>query len=292
MNQRIAHITTTKAIIEKYGFSFQKRFGQNFLIDTNIIEKIIEGAGITKEDTILEIGPGIGSLTQLMAEAAGKVIAVEIDKKLIPVLEDTLSDYDNIRLINEDILKVDLHKLCKEEGIKKLKVVANLPYYITTPIIMGLLENKLPIESITVMIQKEVAERIDAKPGSKSYGALTLAIAFYGTTSMVTQVPPGCFIPKPNVGSAVIKIDVLSQPSVIVEDEDLMFKLVKGAFAQRRKTFINSLTGSQNLPYDKDQILQIIEQMGLDVRIRGEQLSLEQFADMANKMTHLSASLL
>lgn len=278
MNKRIANIATTKSVIDKYGFTFQKRFGQNFLIDTNIIEKIIDGSGITKEDTVLEIGPGIGSMTQLMAEAAGKVIAVEIDKKLIPVLEDTLSDYDNIRIINEDILKLDMHKLIEEEGIKSLKVVANLPYYITTPIIMGLIERDLPIESITVMIQKEVAERMNAKPSTKAYGSLTLAVNFYASTEIVTMVPPTCFIPKPNVGSAVIKLTKLLVPSVNTKNDKLMFQIIKGAFAQRRKTFINSLTNSTQLPYEKEDVAKALESLGIDVRIRGEALSLEQFA--------------
>lgn len=282
MNKRIANIATTKAVIDKYGFTFQKRFGQNFLIDTNIIEKIIDGSGITKEDTVLEIGPGLGSLTQLMAEAAGRVIAVEIDKKLIPVLEDTLSDYDNIRIINEDILKLDMHKLIKEEGIKSLKVVANLPYYITTPIIMGLIERDLPIESITVMIQKEVAERMNARPSTKAYGSLTLAVNFYASTEIVTMVPPGCFIPKPKVGSAVIKLTKLVEPSVTTKDEKLMFQLIKGAFAQRRKTFINSLTNSQQLPFEKEDVGKALESLNIDVRIRGEALSLEQFALLAD----------
>lgn len=281
MNNRIAHISVTKAIIEKYGFTFQKRFGQNFLIDTNIIEKIIEGAGITKEDTILEIGPGIGSLTQMMAEAAGRVIAVEIDKKLIPVLEDTLGDYDNIRLINEDILKLNIDEVIKEENIKSLKVVANLPYYITTPIIMNLLERDLPIESITVMIQKEVAERMNAVPGTKSYGSLSLAVKYHATTEIVAMVPPGCFIPKPKVGSAVIKLTKLSEPSVKSENEALMFKLIRGGFAQRRKTFINSVTGSQAIDHDKATVAEALEQMGLDLRIRGEALNLEQFAELS-----------
>ena len=284
MNNRIANIGTTKAIIDKYDFTFQKRFGQNFLIDTNIIDKIIDGATITKEDTILEIGPGIGSLTQMMAEAAGKVIAVEIDKKLIPVLEDTLGDYDNIRIINEDILKLDINQVLREEGINSIKVVANLPYYITTPIIMGLLERDLPIESITVMIQKEVAERMDAEPGTKSYGSLTLACKYYAATEMVTLVPPGCFIPKPKVGSAVIKLTKLSDPSVKTSNEGLMFKLIKGAFAQRRKTFINSLTGSQQLDWDKETILAAMAVLGIDARIRGERLSLHQFAALADEL--------
>lgn len=284
MKERIATIRTTKEIIDRYGFSFQKRFGQNFLIDGNIIDSIIDGASIEATDTILEIGPGIGSLTQMMAESAGKVIAVEIDKKLIPVLEDTLGDYENVRIINDDILKVDLHSLLKEEGIDSVKVVANLPYYITTPIIMGLLEKDVPIESITVMIQKEVAERMDAKPGTKSYGALTLAVNYYAQTEMVTLVPPGCFIPKPKVGSAVIKLTKLSKPSVTTQDEDLMFKLIRGAFAQRRKTFINSLTGSQQLDWDKESILAAMATIGLDPRIRGERLTLEQFAALGDAL--------
>lgn len=280
----IANINTTKAIINQYGFSFQKRFGQNFLIDTNIIEKIIDGSMITKEDTVIEIGPGIGSLTQMLAEAAGKVIAVEIDKKLIPVLEDTLSVYENIKIINEDILKLDLGSVLEEEGIASVKVVANLPYYITTPIIMGLLEKSLPIETITVMIQKEVAERMDAEPGTKSYGSLTLAVKYYAETDLVAIVPPGCFIPRPKVGSAVIRLRKLENPSVKVKDEQLMFQLIKGAFAQRRKTFINSLTGSQQLPYEKDQIMAAMDSIGLDPRIRGERLSLEQFAALSDAL--------
>lgn len=285
MTERISNIHTTRAIIDRYGFTFQKRFGQNFLIDGSIIDHIVEGAGITKEDTVLEIGPGIGSLTQMMAEAAGKVIAVEIDKKLIPVLEDTLSDYTNVDIINEDILKLDLVKLCEDEGITSLKVVANLPYYITTPIIMGLLEKPLPIESITVMIQKEVAERMNAKAGTKSYGSLTIAVQYYAETSLVTQVPPGCFIPRPKVGSAVIKLTRRTSPIVTVTDEKLMFQLVKGGFAQRRKTFINSVTNSQNLPYSKEEILEVMEGMALDLRIRGERLTLENYATLANALS-------
>lgn len=287
MIPRIANFANTKAIIDKYGFSFQKRFGQNFLIDTNIIEKIIAGAHITKEDTILEIGPGIGSMTQLLAEAAGKVIAVEIDKKLIPVLEETLQSYENIHIINEDILKLDLHQLIKDEGLKSLKVVANLPYYITTPIIMGLLERDLPIESITVMIQKEVAERMNAVPGTKSYGSLTLAVNYYSETEIVTLVAPGCFIPKPKVGSAVIKLTKRQSSAVQASDEKLMFQLIRGAFAQRRKMFINSLMNSQQMPFDKDEVLAVIEAMGLDQKIRGERLSLEQFCDLSNRLSEI-----
>lgn len=287
MKKHIANPTETKVLIEKYGFSFQKRFGQNFLIDTNIIEHIIDGAGITDEDVVLEIGPGIGSLTQWMADRAKKVIAVEIDKKLIPMLEETLADYENIRIINDDILKVDIQQLLTEEGVDSFKVVANLPYYITTPIIMGLLENHLPVESITVMIQKEVAERIDAVPGTKDYGTLSLAIAYYGTSEIVTHVAPGCFIPKPKVGSAVIKITLNKEPAVEVQDEALMFLLIKGGFAQRRKTFINSVTGGVRLPYSKEQVLEAMEAIGLEPRIRGERLSLKDYADLANHLIKL-----
>ncbi len=285
MIPRIANIATTKAIVEKYGFSFQKRFGQNFLIDSNIIEKIIDGAGITKDDVILEIGPGIGSLTQMMAEAAKKVIAVEIDKKLIPVLEDTLGAYENIRVINEDILKLDLKELVAQEGITRLKVVANLPYYITTPIIMNLLEKDLPIESITVMIQKEVADRMDAVPGTKSYGSLSLAVQYNASTQMVAIVPPGCFIPRPKVGSAVIQLTKLETPSVKTKDEALMFTLIKGAFAQRRKTFINSLTGSQQLSFGKEEVQDALVALGFDPRVRGEALTLAEFAALADQLS-------
>ncbi|WP_334305351.1 16S rRNA (adenine(1518)-N(6)/adenine(1519)-N(6))-dimethyltransferase RsmA [Petrocella sp. FN5] len=285
--KRIANISETKAIIEKYGFSFQKRFGQNFLIDSNIIDKIIQGASLTKEDVVLEIGPGIGSLTQAMAESAKKVIAVEIDKKLIPVLEDTLSGYDNIRIINEDILKLDIKKLISEEGVNRIKVVANLPYYITTPIIMNLLEKRLPITSITVMIQKEVAERMDAVPGTKAYGALSLATSYYAQTELVTMVKPDCFIPRPNVGSAVIKLTRRTTPSVSVIDEAILFKIIKGGFAQRRKTLINSLTNSQP-QFNKSQVIQVLETLDLDVRIRGEALNLNQYAQITNKLIKLA----
>ncbi|MDF1617432.1 16S rRNA (adenine(1518)-N(6)/adenine(1519)-N(6))-dimethyltransferase RsmA [Petrocella sp. FN5] len=287
MIKRIANISETKAIIEKYGFSFQKRFGQNFLIDSNIIDKIIQGASLTKEDVVLEIGPGIGSLTQAMAESAKKVIAVEIDKKLIPVLEDTLSGYDNIRIINEDILKLDIKKLISEEGVNRIKVVANLPYYITTPIIMNLLEKRLPITSITVMIQKEVAERMDAVPGTKAYGALSLATSYYAQTELVTMVKPDCFIPRPNVGSAVIKLTRRTTPSVSVIDEAILFKIIKGGFAQRRKTLINSLTNSQP-QFNKSQVIQVLETLDLDVRIRGEALNLNQYAQITNKLIKLA----
>lgn len=284
MKGRISNIQETKAIIEKYGFSFQKRFGQNFLIDSNIIDKIIDGANLTKKDTVLEIGPGIGSLTQAMAESAGKVIAVEIDKKLIPMLNETLGSYENIRIINEDILKLDLTKVMEEEGIDSIKVVANLPYYITTPIIMNLLEKDVPVSSITVMIQKEVAERMNAGPGTKSYGSLSLATAFYSETEMVTLVPPGCFIPKPKVGSAVIKLTKRTEPAVDVEDDVFMFKIIKGSFAQRRKTLINSLTGSSITTLSKEQVLEALNVCSLDSRVRGEALTLETYARLTNAL--------
>jgi len=286
--KRIANISETKAIIEKYGFSFQKRFGQNFLIDSNIIDKIIQGAELTKEDVVLEIGPGIGSLTQAMAESAKKVIAVEIDKKLIPVLEDTLSGYDNVRIINEDILKLEIMKVIAEEGVEQIKVVANLPYYITTPIIMNLLEKKLPITSITVMIQREVAERMDAVPGTKAYGSLSLATSYYAHTELITMVKPDCFIPKPTVGSAVIKLTRRDTPSVSVLDEAILFKIIKGGFAQRRKTLINSLTNSQP-QFEKKQVIQALQDLSLDIKIRGEALNLNQYASLTNKLIELTS---
>ncbi|PKM66010.1 MAG: 16S rRNA (adenine(1518)-N(6)/adenine(1519)-N(6))-dimethyltransferase [Firmicutes bacterium HGW-Firmicutes-2] len=286
MIKRIANISETKTIIEKYGFSFQKRFGQNFLIDSNIIDKIIQGAELTKEDIVLEIGPGIGSLTQAMAESSKKVIAVEIDKKLIPVLEDTLSGYDNVRIINEDILKLDIMKVITEEGVDQIKVVANLPYYITTPIIMNLLEKRLPISSITVMIQKEVAERMDAVPGTKAYGALSLATSYYAQTELITMVKPDCFIPKPTVGSAVIKLTRRYTPSVSVLDEAILFKIIKGGFAQRRKTLINSLANSQP-QFEKKQVMQALLELNLDIKIRGEALNLNQYAQLTNKLIEL-----
>lgn len=284
MNNKIANIRETKNIIEKYNFSFQKRFGQNFLIDTNIIDKIVTGSGITKEDVVLEIGPGIGSLTQALAEQAGKVIAVEIDKKLIPMLEETLSAYDNIRIINEDILKLDIKGLLLEEGIASVKVVANLPYYITTPIIMNLLEQSIPVESITVMIQKEVADRMNATPGVKAYGSLSIATSYYASTELVTMVPPGCFMPKPKVSSAVLKLTKLTQPRVEVSDEAFFFKVIKGSFAHRRKTLVNSLVHSNMTDVTKEQVLGALESLEMDIRIRGEALTLEEFSEFTNAL--------
>lgn len=284
MSKPIANINETKAIIQKYGFSFQKRFGQNFLIDRNTIENILDGAGITEEDVVLEVGPGIGSLTQAMAERAKKVIAVEIDKKLIPMLSETLEEYNNIRIINEDILKLDIKAVLEEEGIDQVKVVANLPYYITTPIIMNLLEQSIPVESITVMIQKEVADRMNAKPGVKSYGSLSLATAYYAETELVTLVAPGCFIPQPKVGSAVIKLTKRLAPPVEVADEQLMFKIIRGSFAQRRKTMVNSLFNSNATNLTKESILEALEALQMDSRIRGEALTLEEFAAFTNEV--------
>ncbi len=274
----------TIEILQKYNFNFQKKFGQNFLIDTRVLEKIIAAAGITSEDMVLEVGPGIGTMTQYLCESAGKVIAVEIDKNLIPILEnDTLKDYDNVRVINEDILKLDINKLVQEEnGGKPIKVVANLPYYITTPIVMGLFESHVPIESITIMVQKEVADRMQVGPGTKDYGALSLAVQYYAKPEIVANVPPNCFMPRPNVGSAVIKLTRHTEPPVQVHNEALMFKLVRAAFNQRRKTLQNSIANSTELSLSKDKVLSALDQMGLSQTVRGEALSLEQFATLSN----------
>lgn len=277
----------TIEILQKYNFRFQKKFGQNFLIDTHVLEKIIESAGITKDDFVLEIGPGIGTMTQYLCESAGKVIAVEIDKNLIPILEnDTLKDYDNVRVINEDILKLDINKLVEEEnGGRPIKVVANLPYYITTPIIMGLFESHVPIESITIMVQKEVADRMQVGPGTKDYGALSLAVQYYAKPEIIANVPPNCFMPRPNVGSAVIKLTRHEEVPVQVKDEKLMFKLIRAAFNQRRKTLQNSINNSPELNLSKEQVVEALDTMGLSQTIRGEALSLEQFAQLANLLT-------
>jgi len=279
MNPRIASPARTKAIIQKYGFFFKKNFGQNFLIETSILEKIINCSNITQKDCVLEIGPGIGSLTQYLAENAKKVIAVEIDKNLIPILQDTLSEYNNIEIINEDILKVNLKNLIEEKNDgKPIKVAANLPYYITTPIVMGLLEQRLPIDTITVMIQKEVAERMQAKPSTKDYGVLSLAVQYYCEPEIVSAAPAHCFMPQPNVDSSVIKLKVLDKPKVTVKNEEFLFKLIKAAFAQRRKTLINCLTNSPELKLTKQICTDALEQAKLNIQIRGEALSLEQFA--------------
>ncbi|MCR4929449.1 MAG: 16S rRNA (adenine(1518)-N(6)/adenine(1519)-N(6))-dimethyltransferase RsmA [Lachnospiraceae bacterium] len=272
----------TAEVLNKFGISAQKRYGQNFLIDSNILEKIVKSAGITKDDTVLEIGPGIGTLTQHIANAAGKVICVEIDTKMIPVLEYTLSEFDNVTVINQDILKADIKGILAEHGAESAKVVANLPYYITTPIIMELLEKDLPIESITVMIQKEVAERMQVGPGSKDYGALSLAVAFYSNAEVKMTVSPNCFIPRPNVDSAVIRLDKLKEPRVSVNNKSEMFRIIKGAFEQRRKTLTNALSHSSAYKTDKKKIEDALIQMGKNVNIRGEELTLEEFAVLSD----------
>lgn len=279
----------TIQILQKYNFAFQKKYGQNFLIDTHVLEKIIREAGITKEDMVLEVGPGIGTMTQYLCEAARKVVAVEIDKNLIPILEeDTLVDYDNVMVMNEDILKVDVNKLVMEEnGGKPIKVVANLPYYITTPIIMGLFESHVPIESITIMVQKEVADRMQVGPGTKDYGALSLAVQYYAKPHIVAVVPPNCFMPRPNVSSAVIKLTRHREQPVDVQDEKQMFRIIRAAFNQRRKTLQNSIHNAPELQFSKEQVTLVLREMGLSETIRGEAMSLEQFAEFSNRMGRL-----
>ena len=276
----------TVAVLQKYNFSFQKKFGQNFLIDTHVLDKIIDSADITKDDFVLEIGPGIGTMTQYLAQAAGKVVAVEIDKALIPILEDTLSEYENVQVINEDVLKVDIAKLAKEENDNKpIKVVANLPYYITTPIIMGLFESHVPIKSITVMVQKEVADRMQVGPGTKDYGALSLAVQYYSKPYIVANVPANCFMPRPKVGSAVIRLDRFTEPPVDVKDEKMMFKIIRASFNQRRKTLANGLNNSAELDFTKEEIQEAIEALGKGPSIRGEILTLAEFAELTNLLT-------
>lgn len=276
----------TIAVLQKYNFVFQKKFGQNFLIDPRVLEKIITAAEITEDDCVLEIGPGIGTMTQHLACAAKKVIAVEIDRALIPILQDTLKDYDNVRIINEDVMKVDLARLAEEEnGGKPLKVVANLPYYITTPIIMGLFENHVPLKSITVMVQKEVADRMQVGPGTKDYGALSLAVQYYAKPYIVANVPPNCFMPRPKVGSAVIRLDRYEEPPVKVKDEKLMFRIIRASFNQRRKTLANGLKNSSELDFTKEEIEAAIAGIGKEPGVRGETLTLEEFAGLADKLS-------
>ena len=271
----------TIAVLQKYGFHFQKKFGQNFLIDPHVLTKIISAAEITKEDCVLEIGPGIGTMTQYLAESAGEVVAVEIDSNLIPILEDTLSEYENVTVINEDILKLDVAKLAAEKnGGKPIKVVANLPYYITTPIIMGLFESHVPLASITIMVQKEVADRMQTGPGSKDYGALSLAVQYYAKPEIVANVPPNCFIPRPNVGSAVIRLTRHEKPPVDVEDEAFLFGIIRASFNQRRKTLVNGL--SNGGVASKEAVSGALEEMGLSASVRGEALTLSQFATLSN----------
>lgn len=273
----------TIEVLQKYNFAFQKRFGQNFLIDTNVLEKIIAASQITKDDFVLEIGPGIGTMTQYLAEYAREVTAVEIDNTLIPILKDTLKDWDNVTVINDDILKVDIRKLALEKnGGRPIKVVANLPYYITTPIIMGLFENQVPIDSITIMVQKEVADRMQVGPGTKDYGALSLAVQYYARPEIVANVPPNCFMPRPKVGSAVIRLERYEKPPVQVTDEKLMFRIIRASFNQRRKTLVNGLKNSQELSYSREEIEEVLNTCGIPLNIRGEALTLAEFAEIAN----------
>ncbi len=275
----------TIEVLQKYRFNFQKKFGQNFLIDTHVLDKIIDASGVTEDDFVLEIGPGIGTMTQYLCERAREVVAVEIDKNLIPILSDTLKNYSNVTVINEDILKLDICKLAEEKNQgKPIKVVANLPYYITTPIIMGLFESHVPIDSITIMVQKEVAERMQEKPGSKEYGALSLAVQYYAKPEIVANVPPNCFMPRPNVGSAVIRLTRHEKPPVEVEDEKLMFRIIRASFNQRRKTLVNGLNNSPEIHLPKEVIQESIVSLGVPENIRGEALSLEQFAELSNEI--------
>ena len=281
--EKLSNPQKTIETIKKYQFNFQKKFGQNFLIDEHVISKIISGAQVTKEDFVLEIGPGIGTMTQYLAEAAREVEAVEIDKKLIPILNETLSEYDNVTIINEDILKVDIRALALEKNNgKPIKVVANLPYYITTPIIMGLFESHVPIDNITVMVQKEVADRMKVGPGSKDYGALSLAVQYYAKPYLVANVPANCFIPRPNVDSAVIRLTRHETPVVSVDNENLLFNIIRASFNQRRKTLQNGLKNSDLISASKEDISEAIRESGLPETIRGEALTLEQFAELAN----------
>ena len=281
-SKKLSNPQVTIQTIRKYHFAFQKKFGQNFLIDSHVIHKIMEAAEITKQDVVLEIGPGIGTMTQYLAEQAGQVYAVEIDKNLIPVLLETLASYDNVTIVNQDILKVDIPKLV---GERRIKIVANLPYYITTPIIMGLFEDHIPTESVTVMVQKEVAERMQAKPGTKDYGALSLAVQYYASPYIAANVPPNCFIPRPNVGSAVIKLTAYEAPPVSVIDEKLMFRLIRASFNQRRKTLVNGIRNSGELSFTKEEVEQALSVVGLSPNVRGETMSLRQFAAFSDELT-------
>ena len=290
-SNKLANPQNTIEAIKKYNFAFQKKFGQNFLIDTHVLEKIVTAAGVTKDDLVLEIGPGIGSMTQYLCEHAREVITVEIDTALIPILKETLADYDNVTVINKDILKVDIKELAVERNQgRPIKVVANLPYYITTPIIMGLFESHVPIDNITVMVQKEVADRMQVGPGTKDYGALSLAVQYYAEPYIVANVPPNCFIPRPNVGSAVIRLTTHKEIPIQVDDEKLMFRLIRASFNQRRKTLVNGLNNSPEIHLSKDVIAKAIEELGVSPTIRGEALDLKQFAELSNIICRLSRS--
>lgn len=281
--QKIATVEGTKAVISKYPFAFQKKFGQNFLIDPHVLDKIIRSADITEEDCVIEIGPGIGCVTQALLENAGKVISIEIDDQLIPILTEQFGDEPNFKLIHKDVLKVDLKKLIEEESPnRKVKVVANLPYYITTPIIMTLLENELPIDSITVMVQKEVADRLASKPGTKQYGAITVSVNYFCESYLVANVPRNCFMPRPNVDSAVIQLKLHDEPPVRAKNTKQLFKIIKAAFMLRRKTLLNTLAAHGELGIEKDKLKQILEESGVGAQTRGETLSIEEFARLSD----------
>lgn len=281
--EKLSNPQRTIEVIKKYEFCFQKKFGQNFLIDGHVLDKIIAGAGVTKDDMVLEIGPGIGTMTQYLAEAAGKVVAVEIDRNLLPILQETLAEYDNVKVIHADVLSLDLEKLVQEEnGGRPIKVVANLPYYITTPIIMALFEQHVPLANVTVMVQKEVAARMKSGPGSKDYGALSLAVQYYAEPYIVANVPCNCFMPRPNVDSAVIRLTRYEEPPVQVKDEKMLFKIIRASFNQRRKTLQNGLNNSSELNFTKDQIAAAIAEAGFSPSVRGEALTLEQFAKLTD----------
>lgn len=282
----LANPQNTTAVLQKYKFNFQKKYGQNFLIDPHVLEKIIATAEIDRQDFVLEIGPGIGSLTQYLCESAKEVLAVEIDKNLIPILEDTLQSYANVTILNEDILKVDLNRIMQtKKDYRSVKVVANLPYYITTPVIMSLLESEIAVESFTFMVQKEVADRMQVGPGTKDYGALSLAVQYYAKPEITAYVPPNCFIPRPKVGSAVIKLTRYTQAPVDVKDKKQMFRLIRASFNQRRKTLTNGLNNDPGLHFSKEQIKEVLESMGLSESVRGETLTLEQFAQLSNRLS-------
>ena len=287
-DKHLVNPQNTIEILKKFDVHFQKKFGQNFLIDSHVLDKIIRAADISKEDGVLEVGPGIGTMTQYLCENAGRVLCVEIDKALLPILEYTLADYDNVNVINGDILKQDIWELARKynDG-KPFKVVANLPYYITTPIIMGFLENDSPISSITVMVQKEVAERMQAEPGTKAYGALSLAVQYYSKPYLAANVPMNCFMPRPNVTSAVISLERYDEPPVKTKDEKLMFELIRASFQVRRKTLWNGIKISNSLNYTREEIEKVLTDMGLDVNVRGETLNLAQFAELADRLGEL-----
>ncbi len=292
MNTNMANLgtpTATAAVLNKYDFVFRKKYGQNFLVDMHMLEKIVDCAQLSKEDCVLEIGPGIGTMTQYLAERAGKVIVVEIDGDLIPILKDTLGAYDNVTIIHQDILKIDLHQLVEEhitgqQKYKSFKVVANLPYYITTPIIMNLLEKKIPLDNITIMVQKEVAERMQVGPGTKDYGALSLAVQYYAKPEVMVSVPPECFMPRPKVASAVIRLTLYSEPPIKVSDPEFMFRLIRASFNQRRKTLANGLSNDSGLHLTREAVIEALRQMDLSDTIRGEALTLEQFGELADRL--------